>query len=46
MMPTETKSYARKTVLRRRLQKTKCQIQHGKVMRETEAAPLINDAAS
>jgi hypothetical protein len=26
--------------------KTKCQTQHGKVMREKETAPFINDAAS
>jgi hypothetical protein len=35
-----------KTVIRRHLQKTKCQTQHGKVMREKETAPFINNAAS
>jgi hypothetical protein len=35
-----------KTVRWRHLQKTKCQTQHGKVMREKETALFINDAAS
>jgi hypothetical protein len=35
-----------KTVIQHRLQKTKCQTQHGKVMREKETAPFINDVAS
>jgi hypothetical protein len=35
-----------KTVIRRRLPKTKGQTQHGKVMREKETAPFINDIAS
>jgi hypothetical protein len=35
-----------KMVIRRRLQETKYQTQHGKVMREKETAPFINDVAS
>jgi len=40
----ETKSFVRKTATQRHLQKTKCQTQHGKVLREKEAAPLCKFA--
>jgi hypothetical protein len=44
--PPETKSYARKNSHTASFAKTKCQTQHGKVMREKETVSFINDAAS